>query len=120
MWRELAAAEASDHHALVEVLLVNEPYENVQTCAVDRLCGVLANAVAPGFVRTGMSQRADGTDETDTDAFRARYLESGRLPLGRGALPSEIFLAVAFLTDRANTCITGQSIKVDGALTMTF
>jgi len=82
--------------------------------------GVLANAVAPGFVRTRMSQRADGTDETDTEAFRARYFESGRLPLGRGALAGEIAPAVAFLTDRANTYITGQSIKVDGGLTMTF
>jgi len=82
--------------------------------------GVLANAVAPGFVRTRMSQLADGTDETDTEAFRGRYFESGRLPLGRGALPNEIAPAVAFLTDRANTYITGQSIRVDGGLTMTF
>ncbi|MCY7412152.1 MAG: SDR family oxidoreductase [Salinibacterium sp.] len=82
--------------------------------------GVLANAVAPGFVRTRMSLLADGTDETDTEAFRARYFESGRLPLGRGALASEIAPAVAFLTDRSNTYITGQSLAVDGGLTMTF
>ena len=52
--------------------------------------GVLVNAVAPGFVRTRMSVLADGTDETDTVAFRAGYVESGRLPLGRAALPAEI------------------------------
>ncbi|MEQ1734940.1 MAG: SDR family oxidoreductase [Rhodoglobus sp.] len=82
--------------------------------------GVLVNAVAPGFVRTRMSLLEDGTDETDSDDFRSGYLDSGRLPLGRGALPNEIAPAVAFLTDRSNTYITGQTITVDGGLTSTF
>ncbi|MFM9877504.1 MAG: SDR family NAD(P)-dependent oxidoreductase [Rhodoglobus sp.] len=82
--------------------------------------GVLANTVAPGFVRTRMSLLDDGTDETDTEQFRADYIDSGRLPLGRGALPNEIAPAVAFLTDRSNTYVTGQTIVVDGGLTSTF
>ena len=32
----------------------------------------------------------DGTDETDTDTFRQQYVTSGKLPLGRAALPAEI------------------------------
>jgi 3-oxoacyl-[acyl-carrier protein] reductase len=82
--------------------------------------GVLANAVAPGFVRTRMSLLPDGTDETDTDAFRQQYVTSGKLPLGRAALPAEIASAVDFLSSRANTYTTGQVLTVDGGLTMTF
>ena len=81
---------------------------------------MLVNSVAPGFVRTRMSLSDDGTDETDTDSFRASYIDSGRLPLGRGALPNEIAPMVALLSDRSNTYITGQSIVVDGGLTATF
>lgn len=62
--------------------------------------GVLVNAVAPGFVRTRMSLLPDGTDETDSTAFRSVYVEAGKLPLGRPALPDEIAHAVAFLASR--------------------
>jgi 3-oxoacyl-[acyl-carrier protein] reductase len=82
--------------------------------------GVLVNAVAPGFVRTRMSLRPDGTDETDTETFRDRYIESGKLPLGRGALPSELAPIVDHLSGRENTYLTGQVVTVDGGLTMTF
>ncbi|WP_395638059.1 SDR family NAD(P)-dependent oxidoreductase [Pseudolysinimonas sp.] len=82
--------------------------------------GVLANAVAPGFVRTRMSLLPDGRDETDTDEFRATYVEGGKLPLGRAATPAEVAHAVAFLAARENTYITGQVLTVDGGLTMTF
>lgn len=82
--------------------------------------GVLVNAVAPGFVRTRMSLLDDGTDETEADSFRSAYLDSGRLPVGRGAMPHEIAPMVALLTDRSNTYITGQTMIVDGGLTATF
>jgi NAD(P)-dependent dehydrogenase (short-subunit alcohol dehydrogenase family) len=82
--------------------------------------GVIANAVAPGFVRTRMSLLADGTDETDSVAFHQRYVNSGKLPLGRSAMPTEIAPAVDFLSARENTYITGQVLTADGGLTMTF
>ena len=82
--------------------------------------GILANAVAPGFVRTRMSLLPDGTDETDSVAFQQRYVESGKLPLGRAAMPTEIAPAVDFLSSRENTYITGQVLTADGGLTMTF
>lgn len=47
--RELAAAEARGDHALVEALLVDEPYESVQTCAVDGMCGI----ACPVSINTG-------------------------------------------------------------------
>ena len=82
--------------------------------------GVLVNAVAPGFVRTRMSLLSDGTDETDTDAFRGVYVDTGKLPLGRAATPAEIAGAVAYLGSRENTYTTGQVLTVDGGLTATF
>ncbi len=82
--------------------------------------GVLVNAVAPGFVRTPMSRRPDGSDETDDPAFRAVYVAGGRLPLGRSAAPEELAPAVAFLASRENTYTTGQVLTVDGGLTTTF
>jgi 3-oxoacyl-[acyl-carrier protein] reductase len=82
--------------------------------------GILANAVAPGFVRTQMSLNEDGVDEADTDEFRLQYVESGRLPLGRASLPEEVADAALWLTSRLNTYTTGQTITVDGGLTATF
>lgn len=82
--------------------------------------GVLVNAVAPGFVRTRMSLLPDGTDESDTEDFRARYVEGGRLPLGRSAAADEIAPVVRFLTSRDNTYTTGAVWGVDGGLGARF
>lgn len=82
--------------------------------------GVLVNAVAPGFVRTAMSRRADGSDETDTPQFHEGYVASGRLPLGRAARAEEIAAAVAYLASARNTYATGTILRVDGGLLATF
>jgi D-lactate dehydrogenase len=47
--RELAAAEARGDHAMVKALRVDEPYESVQTCAVDGLCAI----ACPVNINTG-------------------------------------------------------------------
>lgn len=82
--------------------------------------GILANAVAPGFVRTQMSLDENGIDEADTEEFRKQYVETGRLPLRRASQPEEIAESVLWLSGRANTYITGQTITIDGGLTATF
>ena len=82
--------------------------------------GILANAVAPGFVRTQMSLLENGIDEADTEEFRKQYVETGRLPLRRASQPEEIAESVLWLSGRTNTYITGQTITVDGGLTATF
>lgn len=82
--------------------------------------GILVNAVAPGYVRTRLSLNADGVDETDTDAFHQQYVETGRLPLGRAAMPPEMGPPVDWLTSRDNTYVTGQVLIADGGLTVTF
>jgi 3-oxoacyl-[acyl-carrier protein] reductase len=82
--------------------------------------GILANAVAPGFVRTQMSLNEQGVDEADTEEFRSQYVETGRLPLRRASMPNEIAEAVLWLSGRSNTYTTGQILTVDGGLTATF
>jgi 3-oxoacyl-[acyl-carrier protein] reductase len=82
--------------------------------------GILANAVAPGFVRTQMSLLENGIDEADTEEFRKQYVETGRLPLRRASKPEEIAESVLWLSGRTNTYITGQTITIDGGLTATF
>ncbi|MGV8907779.1 MAG: SDR family NAD(P)-dependent oxidoreductase [Propionicimonas sp.] len=79
--------------------------------------GVLVNAVAPGFVNTRMAV-SDGVDELDKPEFRSIYIEHGRLPLRRGAAPEEVARLVLWLVGSANSYVTGQTITVDGGLTV--
>lgn len=65
--------------------------------------GIVANAVAPGFIETPM------TEKLDTD----KIVE--RIPLGRLGQPGDIADIVKFLS-RPNLYITGQVIGVDGGL----
>ena len=81
--------------------------------------GVLVNAVAPGFVSTRMSV-VDGKDELESAWFKEVYLEHGKLPIRRHAMPSEIAEHVAWLASERNTYATGQVMTVDGGLTVTF
>jgi len=68
--------------------------------------GVLANAVAPGFVDTELT-RLNNDEESI-----ARLLE--RVPVGRLAEPQEIARTVAFLLSPENRYISGQVLSVDG------
>jgi 3-oxoacyl-[acyl-carrier protein] reductase len=82
--------------------------------------GILANAIAPGFVRTSMSIKQDGTSELETEWFRDNYVRYGHLPLKRAAEPEEIAGAVWFLSGPDATYITGSVVTVDGGLSITF
>lgn len=68
---------------------------------------ITVNAVAPGMVKTGMSEAA-------RSAFGNRIVE--RIPLGGFAEPWEIAAAVAFLASEEARYITGQIINIDGGL----
>jgi NAD(P)-dependent dehydrogenase (short-subunit alcohol dehydrogenase family) len=81
--------------------------------------GVLVNAIAPGFVSTRMSI-VDGKDELESEWFRSVYLEHGRLPIRRPALPAEIAEHAAWLASKRNTYVTGHIMTVDGGVTVTF
>ena len=81
--------------------------------------GVLVNALAPGFVRTRMSV-VEGQDELESDWFKTVYLENRKLPLRRAAEPPEIAAHAAWLCSEENTYLTGQIVRVDGGVTVTF
>lgn len=71
--------------------------------------GVTVNVVAPGFVRTAMT---DGLDETR----RAQVL--GSVPLGRFADATEVATVVRWLASDAAGYVTGAVVPVDGGLGM--
>jgi NAD(P)-dependent dehydrogenase (short-subunit alcohol dehydrogenase family) len=81
--------------------------------------GVLVNALAPGFVRTRMSV-VEGQDELESEWFKTVYLEHRKLPLRRAAEPPEIAAHAAWLCSEENTYLTGQVVRVDGGVTVTF
>lgn len=70
---------------------------------------VLVNAVAPGFVRTKLTERILGPAEM----LRLTDL----VPLKRLADPGDITSAIVFLSSNLNTYITAQTIIVDGGYT---
>ena len=73
--------------------------------------GVLANSVAPGFVSTEL------TYQNNTESEIKKITE--RIPMKRFAESSEVGKVVAFLVSDANSYITGQTIRVDGGLSLT-
>jgi NAD(P)-dependent dehydrogenase (short-subunit alcohol dehydrogenase family) len=71
--------------------------------------GVRVNCVAPGLVRTPLTQRLTGTPN-------ALAASEALHPLGRIGEPAEVAAAIAWLLDPANSWVTGQVIGVDGGL----
>jgi len=72
--------------------------------------GITVNAVAPGFVRTDMTQRGRGAaDWAGTEQSMA-----ARTMLGRIGEPADVANAVAFLAAPESGWITAQLLTVDG------
>lgn len=71
--------------------------------------GIRVNAIAPGFFETEM-----------TDEYQPGYLDSmkPRIVLGRTGDPAEIAATAVWLTSAAAGYVTGQTIAVDGGLTI--
>ncbi len=69
---------------------------------------IRVNAIAPGATRT--KRTPPDTDPTIQEM-------SGRIPLGRFGLVSEISSVVAFLASEEASYITGQIFYVDGGIT---
>ena len=71
--------------------------------------GVTVNAVAPGFIDEGMT--AELSDELRTAMQQA-------IPLGRFGSADDVAAVVAFLASDAAGYLTGQTVSVDGGMTM--
>lgn len=81
---------------------------------------ILANTIAPGFINTPMSVKADGRNELDTTWFKDNYVKYDHLPLKRSGEPEEVAGVVYFLAGADASYMTGSVITVDGGLTITF
>ncbi len=66
--------------------------------------GITVNAVAPGFIKTDMTQ----------DINEADY--KNMVPMNRFGEPEEVAGVVAFLVGKDSTYVTGQVISVNGGL----
>jgi NAD(P)-dependent dehydrogenase (short-subunit alcohol dehydrogenase family) len=73
--------------------------------------GVRVNAVAPGLINAGMSEAINADPE-------ARRLRQGRVPLGRLGTADDVADAVLFLGSAKAAYLTGQTLAVDGGITV--
>jgi len=71
--------------------------------------GITVNAVAPGFIKTDM---------TDVLPEAIKTSVVGQIPMGRFGNPEDIAAAVAFLASADASYITGQTLTVDGGMVM--
>jgi len=69
--------------------------------------GITANAIAPGFIDTEMTQHLDE---------KRRQELIGRIPIGYLGSPRDVAEAVAFLASDEARYITGQVLNVDGGM----
>ncbi|MEW2569857.1 SDR family NAD(P)-dependent oxidoreductase [Streptomyces sp. NPDC047070] len=75
--------------------------------------GIRVNAVAPGWIRTPMTDRHDGEAQARTEALMSRMS-----PLGRVGEPEDIAHAVLHLASDASAFTTGQILRPNGGVAM--
>ncbi len=71
--------------------------------------GITANAIAPGFIETKMTEKLD-------EKTRQAYMDN--IPLHSAGLPRDVAEAAAFLASDEARYITGQVLGVDGGMSI--
>ena len=71
--------------------------------------GIRANAVAPGFIITDMTEKLP-------EEVKKEWIE--KIPLRRGGLPEDIANVCTFLASELSSYVTGQVISVCGGMKM--
>ena len=71
--------------------------------------GITANAVAPGFIETAMTDKLN--DEQKSGIL-------GQIPAGRMGTPAEIAAAVLYLASEEAGYVTGATLHVNGGMAM--
>lgn len=74
--------------------------------------GITANAVAPGFVATAMTEATAERIGATFEEFQQTV--SAQVPLGRVGQPADIAAVIAFLASDDASYVSGQTIYVDG------
>ncbi|WP_411151593.1 SDR family NAD(P)-dependent oxidoreductase [Streptomyces sp. A30] len=75
--------------------------------------GIRVNAVAPGWIRTPMTDRSDTEAQAHTESLMARMS-----PLGRVGEPEDVAQAVLYLASDASSFTTGQILRPNGGVAM--
>ncbi|PPS72038.1 MULTISPECIES: SDR family NAD(P)-dependent oxidoreductase [Streptomyces] len=75
--------------------------------------GIRVNAVAPGWIRTPMTDRHDSASQAHTESVMARLS-----PLGRVGRPEDIAHAILHLASDASAFTTGQILRPNGGVAM--
>lgn len=75
--------------------------------------GIRVNAVAPGWIRTPMTDRHDQEAQAHTESLMARMS-----PLGRVGEPDDVAHTVLYLASDASAFTTGQILRPNGGVAM--
>jgi NAD(P)-dependent dehydrogenase (short-subunit alcohol dehydrogenase family) len=105
----LRSGAGGNHYSASKAGVINLVQTSAQQLAGS---GIRVNAICPGLIETGMTQRIFDQAREKGVADKIGILN----PLQRGGEPEEIASVVCFLASDAASYINGQAIAVDGGL----
>ncbi|MCL5997014.1 MAG: SDR family oxidoreductase [Chloroflexi bacterium] len=76
--------------------------------------GIVVNCVAPGWIDTRWN-----VETVKTQEWQDKHIKGGRLPIARQASPDEVAGVVLFFSSDDSSYVIGQTLIVDGGLSLT-